>query len=123
MRGEVAKFDIKDSDGKVLVEKEHRILGKHIKAMKVAKLKELEVNDEFLFDRVIAKSIIDPDTGEELVAARERHNFFFDVTLRVERIRIRDPTLLFLDLELITKSEIFETSSKGLCFLSQTSFR
>jgi len=68
LRGEVAKFDIKDTDGKVLVEKDHRILGKHIKAMKAAKLKELEVNDDFLLDRVVAKSIIDPETGEELVA-------------------------------------------------------
>lgn len=69
LRGQVAKFDILDAKGKCIIEKDHRILGKHIKAMKAAKLKQLEVNDAFLLNRVIAKAIIDPETGEELVAA------------------------------------------------------
>ncbi len=69
LRGLVAKFDIKDSEGKIIVEQDQRILGKHIKEMKKAKLKQLAVNDEFLFGRVIAESIIDPETGEELVSA------------------------------------------------------
>ena len=69
MRGQLAKFDIKDTEGNIIIEKEHRILGKHIKAMKKAKLSTLEVNDEFLIGRVIASAIIDPETGEEIIAA------------------------------------------------------
>jgi DNA-directed RNA polymerase subunit beta len=69
LRGQIAKFDIKDNDDNIIVEKDQRILGKHIKAMKTAKIKQLAVNDEFLEGRVIASAIIDPETGEEIVSA------------------------------------------------------
>ena len=67
LRGQLARFDICDNDGKVIVEQDQRILGKHIKAMKKAKLKTLVVNDAFLIGRVIAQAVIDPETGEELI--------------------------------------------------------
>lgn len=69
LRGQIAKFDIKDNDGNVIIEEGHRILLKHIKAITKAKVKKLVVNNEFLEGRVLGESIIDADTGEELVAA------------------------------------------------------
>jgi DNA-directed RNA polymerase subunit beta len=69
LRGQIAKFDIKDNDGNIIIEEGHRILLKHIKAISKAKITKLIVNNQFLFGRVLGKSIIDADTGEELVTA------------------------------------------------------
>ena len=69
LRGQIAKFDIKDNDGNIIIEEGHRILLKHIKALGKAKVKKLVVNAEFLSGRVLGEAIIDADTGEELVAA------------------------------------------------------
>tara|TARA_B110000459_G_C16624791_1_gene504409 strand:- start:3945 stop:8087 length:4143 start_codon:yes stop_codon:yes gene_type:complete len=69
LRGQIAKFDIKDNDENIIVAEGQRILLKHIKIIRKAKITTLEVNDQFLFGRVLGKSIIDADTGEELVVA------------------------------------------------------
>ncbi len=68
LRGEVAGFDIADKSGNIIVEREQRITERHIKQMKKLKLKQLEVPDEFLIGKTIAKDIagtrIDTETGE-----------------------------------------------------------
>jgi len=69
LRGETATFDIKDKKGKVIVKNERRITARHIREMEKARLKELMVPAEYLIDQVIAKDIVDLETGELLAAA------------------------------------------------------
>ena len=71
MRGEVARFDIADKSGKVIVAKDKRITAKHIRDFEAAGLKTISVPDDFLLGRVLAKNIIDTDSGEILAAAND----------------------------------------------------
>jgi DNA-directed RNA polymerase subunit beta len=69
LRGETATFDIKDKKGKVIVENERRITARHIRDMEKVRLKELMVPAEYLIEQVLAKDIVDLETGELLAAA------------------------------------------------------
>ena len=66
LRGETASFDIKDKKGNVIVDMERRITARHIREMEKAKLKKLLVPEEFLIGQVLAKDVIDKETGELL---------------------------------------------------------
>ncbi|MBI4005796.1 MAG: DNA-directed RNA polymerase subunit beta, partial [Gammaproteobacteria bacterium] len=69
LRGETASFDIKDKKGNVIVEKERRITARHIKEIEKAKLKELVVPSEYLIGQILAKDVIDKETGELIADA------------------------------------------------------
>jgi DNA-directed RNA polymerase subunit beta len=69
LRGETATFDIKDKKGKVIVENERRITARHIREMEKSGLKQLMVPAEYLIEQVLAKDIVDLETGELLAAA------------------------------------------------------
>jgi len=69
LRGETATFDIKDKKGKVIVENERRITARHIREMEKVGLKELMVPAEYLIEQVLAKDIVDMETGELLTPA------------------------------------------------------
>jgi DNA-directed RNA polymerase subunit beta len=71
LRGEVAKFDIHDKSGKVLVAKDKRITAKHIREMDEAGIKKIAVPDDFVVGRVVAQNVIDAATGEILANANE----------------------------------------------------
>ncbi len=71
LRGEVAKFDIHDKSGKVLVAKDRRITAKHIRELTDAGIKRLAVPDDFLIGRVLAHNIVDAETGEVLANAND----------------------------------------------------
>ncbi|WP_131110475.1 DNA-directed RNA polymerase subunit beta [Sulfuricystis thermophila] len=71
LRGEIAKFDIHDKSGKVLVAKDKRITAKHIRELAEAGIKKLAVPEEFLLGRVVAQNIVDPTTGEILANAND----------------------------------------------------
>jgi DNA-directed RNA polymerase subunit beta len=71
LRGEVAKFDIVDKAGKLIVAKDKRITVKHIRDMAEAGIKKILVPDEFVIGRVIAHNIISPETGEILANAND----------------------------------------------------
>ncbi len=64
LRGETATFDIKDNKGNVIVEEGRRITARHIRQIEKTKTKKLEVPREYLFGKVIAKDMIDSDSGE-----------------------------------------------------------
>jgi DNA-directed RNA polymerase subunit beta len=69
LRGETAAFDIKAKRGKLIVEKDRRITARHIREMEAAELTELEVPAEYLVGRVVARDIVDEETGELIAAA------------------------------------------------------
>ncbi|WP_445360588.1 DNA-directed RNA polymerase subunit beta [Microbulbifer sp. EKSA005] len=64
LRGDVASFDIKDGQGKVIVEEGRRITPRHIRQLEKAGVEKLEAPLEYLFGRVLANDIIDESTGE-----------------------------------------------------------
>ena len=68
-RGETITFDIPDKDGNVIVEKEKRITVRHIRALEKSGLKELKVPEEYLMGKVLAKDVVDTETGEIITAA------------------------------------------------------
>ncbi|WP_226649383.1 DNA-directed RNA polymerase subunit beta [Microbulbifer variabilis] len=64
LRGDVASFDIKDGQGKVIVEEGRRITPRHIRQLEKAGVEKLEAPLEYLFGRILAHDIIDDSTGE-----------------------------------------------------------
>jgi len=71
LRGEVAKFDILDKAGKLIVAKDKRITVKHIREMAEAGIKKIIVPDEFMMGRIVAHNIVNPETGEVLANAND----------------------------------------------------
>lgn len=67
LRGELATVDIVDSEGEVIVEANRRISARHIRKIEQAKIKSLEVTEEYLLGRMLAEAVIDNDTGEVLL--------------------------------------------------------
>jgi len=74
LRGEVAKFDITDKAGKVIVAKDKKITVKHIRDMDAAGIRKITVPDEFLLGRTLAHNVVVTDTGEVLALANEEIN-------------------------------------------------
>jgi DNA-directed RNA polymerase subunit beta len=70
MRGETARFDIM-AKGKLIVAKDKRITVKHVRDMEAAGLKRLEVPEDFLIGRALARNIIDKSTGEVVASAND----------------------------------------------------
>jgi len=71
LRGEVARFDITDKAGNVVIAKDKRINAKNIRDLEAAKTTIINVPDDYLIGRVVAKNIVDSDTGEVLATANE----------------------------------------------------
>jgi DNA-directed RNA polymerase subunit beta len=71
LRGQLANFDVLDKNGVVVVQKDKRINAKHIRELEAAKTKAIIVPDDYLVGRVVAKNIIDPDSGELLAYAND----------------------------------------------------
>jgi len=67
LRGEIAKFDISDKKGNLIIAKDKRITVKHIREIEKSAIKSVKVNPEFLLGRKIAKAIIDTETGEVII--------------------------------------------------------
>ena len=71
LRGEIARFDITDKTGKVVVAKDKRINAKHIRDMEAAGMKRIAVTEDYLLGRVLANKVVDPETGEIVAAAND----------------------------------------------------
>ncbi|GAB7533874.1 DNA-directed RNA polymerase subunit beta [Burkholderia sp. 22PA0099] len=71
LRGEVARFDISDREGKVIVQKDKRINAKHIRDLEAAKTTFISVPEDYLIGRVLAKNVVDGDTGEVIANAND----------------------------------------------------
>ena len=71
LRGEVARFDITDKSGKVLVAKDKRINAKHVRDIEAPGIKHISVPEDYLRGRVLAKNIVDSDTGEVIASAND----------------------------------------------------
>src|ERR1700742_2231720 len=68
LRGETLNFDLR-AGNEVIVEAGKRITARHVRALQSAKIKNLEVPDEYLVGRILAHDIVDKKTGELLAAS------------------------------------------------------
>ena len=68
LRGDVATFEIRDQSGDVLVEVGRRITARHVRLLEQSSLRRLDVPREYLLGRVIAKDLVDKETGEIIVS-------------------------------------------------------
>ena len=71
LRGEIARFDITDKTGKVMVAKDKRINAKHIRDMEAAGMTRIAVTEDYLLGRVLALNVVDPETGEIVANAND----------------------------------------------------
>jgi len=82
LRGQLANFDVLDKNGVVVIQKDKRINAKHIRELEAAKTKNIVVPDDYLIGRVVARNIIDPDSGEILAYANDEITEELLATLR-----------------------------------------
>jgi DNA-directed RNA polymerase subunit beta len=73
LRGETAAFDIRVGD-EVIVEAGKRITTRHVRALQNAKIRSLEVPDEYLLGRILSHDVVDTKTGELLASANDEIN-------------------------------------------------
>ena len=70
LRGEISPFEIK-AGRKMIVEAGRRITVRHVRQMEEAGIKKLDVPIEYLFGKVLAKDLVDTDTGEVVCSAND----------------------------------------------------
>ena len=71
LRGETALFDVKDSKGKLVVEAGRRITARHINQMAKAGLETLDVDDEYVYGKILSTDVVNEDTGEIIANAND----------------------------------------------------
>jgi len=98
MRGDIARFDILNKQGKPIVQKDKRITVRHVREMEAAGIDRATVADEFVIGRVLAKNVVDTDTGEIVGKANEEITDQLLVKLRAAEIK-RFETIYTNDLD------------------------
>ena len=71
LRGEVARFDITDKNGVVVVEKDKRITARHVRTIEQSETQFISVPEDYLMGRMLARNVVDADTGEILAKAND----------------------------------------------------
>src|ERR1700740_2692550 len=71
LRGEVARFDITDKSGKVVVAKDKRVTARHTRDLETSHTTHISVPEDYLVGRVVARNIIDAETGEIIAKAND----------------------------------------------------
>ncbi|KAF0804886.1 DNA-directed RNA polymerase subunit beta [Alcanivorax sp. S71-1-4] len=92
LRGETATFDILAGD-KVVVEAGRRITARHIRELEKANIEYLEIPGEYLNGKVLARSVIDQDTGEILVECNSE--LTADVLAKLEKAGVQEFETLY----------------------------
>ena len=97
LRGETATFDIK-AGSDVVVEEGRRITVRHIRKLEDAGVDKLQVPESYLLGKILARGIVDTDTGEELAPANTEITEELVDALRTAGI-VDVPTLYVNDLD------------------------
>ena len=87
LKGEVARFDITDKSGNVVVEKDKRITARHVRQLDQTGTQFISVPEDFLVGRVVARNMIDPETGEIVAKANDELTEGLLKKLRVAGVR------------------------------------
>lgn len=86
LRRELAAIEIKDDKGKVIVEANRRISARHVDLIEKARLHKLELPDEYLYGKVIAKTLVNKETGEVIAHTNEEITADLLKKLRVNNV-------------------------------------
>ena len=70
VRGDSFPFDI-TAGKQVIVPAEKRVTARFVKKLKEAKVTSVDVPPDFLVEKIIAKDVVDPETGELVAAAND----------------------------------------------------
>lgn len=70
LRGEIASFEVKKA-GKTIIEKGRRITARHIAQLEKAGVKTLDVPSDYILGKVLAKTVVNPETGEVIGNAND----------------------------------------------------
>lgn len=98
LKGEVARFDITDTQGKLIVAKDKKITTKAIRELESAGITELEVPIDDLIGRILGSDLIDMDTGE--IVATSNVIITEELIKQVLDTRVTEITTLYVnDLE------------------------
>lgn len=95
LRGETAKVDIKTGQGEIIVAKGKRITGRNIRDIEAAKIKKIKMSDDNLYGRIIAKHIIQQDTGE--VVANANDELTPELLVKIREAGIKNIAFLYLN--------------------------
>ncbi|MBA2654040.1 MAG: DNA-directed RNA polymerase subunit beta [Gammaproteobacteria bacterium] len=71
IRGEIAVNDIADKKGKVIIEQGRRISMRHVRLIEKAGIEELHVPADYMIGKVIAKPVVDKETGDIIANAND----------------------------------------------------
>src|SRR5512143_1107826 len=71
LRGEVARFDITDKQGNVIVEKDKRITARHVRQLEQTGTQYITVPEDFLVGRIVARNMVDTESGEIVAKAND----------------------------------------------------
>jgi len=95
LRGEVARFDINDPDGKPIVQKDKRINARHIRQIEELGITQIEVPDDFLLGRVLTNAVIDRESGE--VVANANDEITDPLLLKIKDAKVASIRTLFVN--------------------------
>lgn len=87
LRGEVASFDIVSSSGETIIQKDKRITAKHVRDLQQSQIDKIEVPEDFLIGKILAKNIVDQKTGEIIALANDEINETILEKIRVSGIK------------------------------------
>jgi DNA-directed RNA polymerase subunit beta len=93
LRGEVARFDITDKAGNVIVAKDKRINSRHVRDIQKVEIKYISVPEDYLLGRILATNMIDPNTGE--VVANANDELTEEVLANLREARVVDIQTLY----------------------------
>ncbi len=87
LRGQQLEFDLKRPKGnKVLVAADRRITARHVREVEKARIKTIEVPEEFIIGRTLARDIVDRESGELLAEANTELTAKLLETLRFNEV-------------------------------------
>src|SRR5690554_5153068 len=95
LRGETALFDIKGTDGQVLVEKGRRVTARHIKQLSDQGIEEMEVPVDYLVGKVLTKDYVAKKTGE--IVARANDIITFELLAKLREAGFKKFETLFVN--------------------------
>ncbi len=70
-KGEVARFDIVDKSGNVVVAKDKRVTARHLRTLEDGGTQRISVPEDFLIGKVLARNVVSEETGEIVALANE----------------------------------------------------
>jgi len=71
LKGETSRFDIVGKDGKVIVARDKRITARHVRDLEAAGVKRITVDGDYMLGRIVARNVVDKETGEVVARAND----------------------------------------------------